>query len=88
MGDYASAIILKRPDSLGLFAAWGYLERVPGFPVVQLSRSANMKSPNILLSLVAAVTMTFGLEPPQICWTLRIGGGHLRARPARHRAVA
>ena len=33
VGDYASDIILKRQDSLGLFAAWGYLERVPGFPV-------------------------------------------------------
>ena len=36
MGDFAIAIILKRRDSLGLFAAWGYLERVVGFPVVQL----------------------------------------------------
>ena len=39
MGDYASDIILKRRDSLGLSAAWGYLERVRGFPVVQILRS-------------------------------------------------
>jgi hypothetical protein len=36
VGVYASDIILKRRDSLGLFAAWGYLERVRGFPVVQI----------------------------------------------------
>ena len=36
MGDFAIAIIFKRRDSLGLFASWGYLECVPGFPVVQL----------------------------------------------------
>ena len=61
VGDFAIAIILKRPDSLGLFAAWGSLECIQGFPVDQLSMSANMKSPSILLSIVAAVTMTFGL---------------------------
>ena len=66
IGRYSNAIILKRQDSLGLFAAWGYLECVLGFPVVQLSRSPNMKSTNILLSIVAAVTMTFGVSTSSV----------------------
>ena len=32
------------------------------FRLIRLSRSPNMKSPNILLSIVAAVTMTFGVS--------------------------
>ena len=37
IGKHSNAITNGIPDSLGLFAAWGYLERVPGFPVIQLS---------------------------------------------------
>ena len=36
IGWHANAITKGIPDSLGLFAAWGYLECVLGFPVVQL----------------------------------------------------
>ena len=39
IGRQSNAITKRIPDSLGLFAAWGYLERVPGFPVVQLQES-------------------------------------------------
>jgi len=33
IGKHSNAITKGIPDSLGLFAAWGYLECVPGFPV-------------------------------------------------------
>ena len=36
IGKHSNAITKGIPDSLGLFAAWGYLECVLGFPVVQL----------------------------------------------------
>jgi formylglycine-generating enzyme required for sulfatase activity len=45
---------------------WRYFECVQVFPVVQLSRSANMKSTNILLSIVAAVAMTFGVSTSSV----------------------
>ena len=37
IGKHSNAITKAITDSLGLFASWGYLERVLGFPVVQLS---------------------------------------------------
>ena len=55
------AIIRKRRDFIRFCAALGYLESNLLFPVY-LNRSPNIKSPRILLSLVAVVTVTFGIS--------------------------
>ena len=55
------AIIRKRRDFIRFCAALGYLESNLLFPFY-LNRSPNIKSPRILLSLVAVVTVTFGIS--------------------------
>ena len=42
------------------------LNAVQVFRLIRLSRSPHMKSPNILLSIVAAVAMTFGLSTSSV----------------------
>ena len=59
------AIIRKRRDFIRFCAALGYLESNLLFPVY-LNRSPNIKSPRILLSLVAVVTVTFGVSTPSV----------------------
>ncbi len=41
IGRHSNLITKGIPDSLGLFSSWGYLECIPGFPVVQIQESKN-----------------------------------------------
>gem|GEM_PF-6236068 len=60
IGGYLKAIVKGIPDSLGLSTSWGYLECVPGFPVVQLSgvlriRMSNQDSFHIFIRVILPI---------------------------------
>ena len=48
------------------FARIGFILKVVQVFRLSTSRSPNMKSPNILLSIVAAVAMTFGVSTSSV----------------------